>query len=105
MILIVLCACLQSQIGENKKIAFLEAEWDSPLIKVPGIGPKTAELLKAKGILTLYQLAGVFLTFKSLGVDEQAWCDKMWDYLSSIGMCFAFSFPRDVFEVGIVDLM
>ena len=50
-----------------------------------GIGPKTAGILKTKGITTLFQLAGVFLTFKAAGVDEQAWCDKMWEYLETIG--------------------
>ena len=75
----------KSQIKEDAKAEFLVAPWDSDLEDVPGIGPKTAELLREKGITTLYQLAGVFLTFKAAGVDEDAWCQKMWEYLSSIG--------------------
>jgi hypothetical protein len=72
-------------ITENRKIQFLKAPWDSPLVEVPGVGAKTAEALKAKGITTLYQLAGVFLTFKGEGVGEKEWCDKMWEYLAAIG--------------------
>eukprot|EP00591_Stephanopyxis_turris_P002012 CAMPEP_0195524238 /NCGR_PEP_ID=MMETSP0794_2-20130614/23959_1 /TAXON_ID=515487 /ORGANISM="Stephanopyxis turris, Strain CCMP 815" /LENGTH=109 /DNA_ID=CAMNT_0040654415 /DNA_START=63 /DNA_END=392 /DNA_ORIENTATION=- len=75
----------KSQISENKKVAFLKAPWDSPLVDVPGIGPATAKALKEKGITTLYQLAGVFLTFKAADVDEDEWCNRMWEYLTQIG--------------------
>ena len=75
----------KSLIKEDAKAAFLLSEWNSPLVDVPGIGPKTAEKLQSKGITTLYQLAGVFLTFKAAGVDEEDWCNKMWEYLASIG--------------------
>lgn len=74
-----------AQIKEDEKAEFLVASWDSDLEDAPGIGPRTADKLRAKGITTLFQLAGVFLTFKAAGVDEEAWCNKMWMYLSQIG--------------------
>lgn len=72
-------------------IAFLEASWDTSLIKVPIIGASTATKLNDQGIMTLYQLAGVFLTFKTLNkagtqpISQHEWCQNMWDYLKALG--------------------
>ena len=76
----------KSMIKEKARVLFLKSDWNSKLNDVPGIGPATVEKLNAKGITTLYQLAGVFLTFKSSDVDEDEWCNKFWEYLTSIGV-------------------
>ena len=81
---------LKSKVTAVAKAKFLQLPWDAPLTKVPGVGVKTAEKLNAKGIMTLYQLAGVFLTFKTLNeagtepISEHDWCQKMWDYMKSL---------------------
>ena len=74
----------KSRIPEDKKVLFLRAPWNSPLIDVPGIGPATVKALKAAGVETLYQLAGVFLAHKTKDADQQAWCDSFWGYLNKI---------------------
>ena len=94
----------KSKVTAEAKVTFLELPWDSPLIKVPGVGPATVEKFKAKGIMTLYQLAGVFLTFKTLNeagnepISEHDWCQKMWEYLNSIG-------TPATFRSGLIDAL
>lgn len=77
------------QFPDITKVKFLTIPWDSPLTAIVEFGTRTRVLLASKGVKTLYQLAGVFLTFKTcdeeedVPISQQAWCDKMWLYLSS----------------------
>lgn len=74
----------KSHLSEEALIDFLKLSWSAPLESVPGIGDASNRRLKAKGLHTLLQLAGIFLTFRSPGVSHDEWLNKTWQYLASL---------------------
>jgi hypothetical protein len=62
------------------------ASLDMPLTDVKGIGYSQEILLRAKGISTYAQLFGVFLTFKSEGINSLVWQERMVQYLIGVGL-------------------
>ena len=53
---------------------------------MPGVGPKTAEVLAKEGVYTPHQLLGKFLCLKGPGVGVKAHCDAFYLWLKEIGV-------------------
>jgi len=64
---------------------FIKAPLTGDLQEVPGIGPKTVELLEGEKISTTFALLGKFLMLKEAGVESVEHCDRFWYWLESIG--------------------
>ena len=85
----------KSKVSEDALAEFLCQPIIEDLTSVPGVGPKTAELLgKAtddgelvdEPITTTYQLIGKFLSLRGKGFSSKEHCDAMWFYLKAKGM-------------------
>ena len=75
----------RSTVTDDKLAAFVSLEITGDLNEVPGIGPKSIELLKEQGISTTFGLFGKFLCMKEEGVGPVEHCDRFWLWLKAIG--------------------
>jgi hypothetical protein len=76
----------KSSFSEDRLIEFLKAPWDASLGGVPGIGPAARAALQTSGIVTLFQLAGICMTLRAHGMTLDAWHQKVFTYLGSVGV-------------------
>ena len=66
--------------------AILMSPLEADLESVPGIGPRTKELLFEDGVTTTYQLIAKFLSFRGKSVSTRSVCDSFEQYLAAVGV-------------------
>jgi hypothetical protein len=86
----------RSKVSDSTMSAFMSAPISGSLVDVPGIGEKTAEKLAGENITNLYQLIGMYLSFKGpdtldeegniVTVDVRTHNDRFWYWLQSVGI-------------------
>lgn len=73
-----------SKVTDNALAEFVRSPLSGNLLDVPGLGPATAELLKAEGVHTSFQLVGKFLSFKDANVDSLLLCETFYQWLCEL---------------------
>jgi hypothetical protein len=53
---------------------------------IPGIGPASAEKLRAEGFENSYKVMGQFLKLRECDMTSQEHCDAFWAWLTEMGM-------------------
>ena len=76
----------KSRVKDEKLAEFLTNDLGEDLTCVPGVGPKTVQLLNDDGIETSFQLLAKFMSFRSKGATEDAVCEAMYQYLAGLGV-------------------
>lgn len=76
-----------SRVSNSTLERFIVGDLSTDLVSVPGVGPRTAELLAEKGIYTAHALIGRFLMFKtSSDQTPQQMCNDFCEWLrESVG--------------------
>jgi len=101
-----------SKVSENALSEFVRAPLSGNILDVPGIGPSTAELLKAEGIATSFQLIGKFLSFKDENVDSLLHCETFYQWLCELntpkgfraGLVHALAEKTNIVFPGVYDV-
>ena len=71
----------KTTITEETKKHVILAPIAADLEEIPGIGPKTAENLKADGVENQFQLYGKFLALRTSAMTPEEHCEAFRDYL------------------------
>lgn len=75
----------RSQVSEDRLINFLRSDIKEDILSIPGIGPKSKDVLASHNICTTYQLIGKYLSLKGIGVTPIEHADRFWYFLKGIG--------------------
>jgi hypothetical protein len=77
----------KSVISEKSLVDFICSATYSQIVKVPGIGATTARALAEcdPPVSNVYQLMGLYLTFRGQSVSQEKWCQSMFDFLVKAG--------------------
>lgn len=76
----------KSKVKDEALADFIANDLQEDVICVPGVGTKTAVMLKDAGIETSFQLVAKFLSFKGKGKMKDDMCEDMYQYLANLGV-------------------
>ena len=76
----------KSRVKDDKLAQFVLDDLEEDITTVPGVGPKTADQLKAAGVETSFQLIAKFLSFRKEGATEKDVCEDTYQFLAGLGI-------------------
>lgn len=76
-----------SRMDDDNMVDFIRAPFDSAgdLQQVPGVGPVTAERMRAVGVTNAYQLLGKFFMLRGDNDLSRQHCERFWAWLDALG--------------------
>jgi hypothetical protein len=74
----------KSLIDKDVLANFVRAPLQDDLTTVPGIGPVTADALRAKGIESSFQLVAKFLSYKTPGICAKELCERFYAFIAEV---------------------